>query len=136
MIIYDLACENGHVFESWFERADGYEAQLAGGMLSCPQCDSRVLRKIPSGAKFIKRTGDSPRPAPASSAQAGKALMNYVRRHARDVGEAFPETVRRIHYGESDAESVYGKATPQEVMELHEEGIDVLPLGSAKEGLQ
>ncbi len=47
---------------------------------------------------------------------------------AEDVGERFPEEARKIHYGETREKAIVGKASPQEVVELSEEGIDLLPL--------
>jgi len=45
--VFDLQCEHGHVFEGWFASADAYESQKAGGLLSCPVCDSnKVSRKV------------------------------------------------------------------------------------------
>lgn len=55
-------------------------------------------------------------------------MMAYLRDHTVDVGNEFPEEARKIHYGEIEARSIRGSASQQEVAELSEEGIDVLPL--------
>ncbi len=47
---------------------------------------------------------------------------------ADNVGDAFPEEARKIHYGEADARGIYGRATAEDAEELLEEGIAVLPL--------
>jgi hypothetical protein len=44
-----------------------------------------------------------------------------------DVGDRFPEEARKIHYQEAPVRSIRGRASPQDVGELEEEGIDVLP---------
>ncbi len=44
------------------------------------------------------------------------------------VGGDFPEEARAIHYGEKDAAPIHGTASPDDVAELEEEGIDVVPL--------
>ena len=44
------------------------------------------------------------------------------------VGEKFAAESRAIHYGEREAETIHGKATPQEARELFDEGIKVTPL--------
>lgn len=44
------------------------------------------------------------------------------------VGEKFPEKARAIHYGDSEQKPIHGTATPEEVAELDEEGVEVLPL--------
>ena len=37
-----------------------------------------------------------------------------------------------MHYGIEDERNIYGTATRDEAMELHEEGIDIIPLPSSK----
>ncbi|MFP5468790.1 MAG: DUF1178 family protein, partial [Alphaproteobacteria bacterium] len=49
----------------------------------------------------------------------------HVEQNADHVGEKFPEEARKIHYGEREAANIYGDATPQEVNELREEGIEI-----------
>ena len=64
-------------------------------------------------------------------------LMRQIAAHTEDVGERFAEEVRRMHYKESDERAIRGVATRQEVEELSDEGIEVVPLPAmAKEPLQ
>jgi hypothetical protein len=51
-----------------------------------------------------------------------------------NVGDAFPEEVRKIHYGEAEARGILGSATLKDAAELAEEGIAVLPLPFQKRG--
>ena len=44
------------------------------------------------------------------------------------VGERFAQESRAIHYGEREAGTIHGKATPAEAKELLDEGIQVAPL--------
>ena len=48
--------------------------------------------------------------------------------NAENVGPAFPEEARKIHYGETEARSIYGEASVEEASELRDEGIPALPL--------
>lgn len=57
-----------------------------------------------------------------------RELRDYLTRNAEHVGSKFPEEARKMHYGESDARSIYGEATPEEASELIEEGIEFHPL--------
>ena len=45
-----------------------------------------------------------------------------------DVGDRFAHEARAMHYGDSQARSIRGQASPREAQELLREGIDVLPL--------
>jgi hypothetical protein len=70
--------------------------------------------------------------ASAETALALRAVMNHLRRHIEercvDVGRAFPEVSRRIHYGEVEAHGIYGEASADDARSLREEGIEVVPL--------
>jgi hypothetical protein len=45
MIVFDLNCAAGHVFEAWLASSVAYEAQCASGMLACPICGSTEISK-------------------------------------------------------------------------------------------
>ncbi|MXO65967.1 DUF1178 family protein [Altericroceibacterium endophyticum] len=49
-------------------------------------------------------------------------------KQSRWVGDEFADRSRAIHYGESDAENIHGRATPEQARELLEEGVDFSPL--------
>ena len=52
MIIFDLSCDNGHKFEGWFRSGDDFDQQLQTRLITCPQCDSHVVKRIPVGARL------------------------------------------------------------------------------------
>ena len=45
MIRYALACEHGHEFEGWFGSSSDFDDQQARGLLECPVCASKSVRK-------------------------------------------------------------------------------------------
>ena len=45
MIRYALTCETGHEFEAWFGDSLDFDDQSARGLLTCPLCDTREVRK-------------------------------------------------------------------------------------------
>jgi hypothetical protein len=45
MIVYDLRCANGHVFEEWFANSEAFEVGAAEGSLSCPDCGDASISK-------------------------------------------------------------------------------------------
>ena len=45
MIKYRLQCTHGHEFEGWFASSASYDAQVAAGQLTCPECNSREVGK-------------------------------------------------------------------------------------------
>ena len=70
MIRYSLVCEAGHDFESWFPSGDAFDAQRARGLLSCPVCDSKDVRKAIMAPSVTTKSGAvpaaPPEPAPAA----------------------------------------------------------------------
>lgn len=45
MIVFDLKCEHGHQFESWFRSSSDYAEQQERGLIGCPMCDSANVSK-------------------------------------------------------------------------------------------
>jgi hypothetical protein len=143
MIVYDLSCDGGHRFEGWFASSEDYAGQHADGLVSCPQCGSGVVGKAPM-APAVPRKGSSRPTVPAPSGQpmargpmppeVTEALGRLAEAQARAlrdskwVGDAFAEQTRAMHYGERDAETIHGQASPEEARALFEEGIPVAPL--------
>ena len=132
MIHYDLICDKEHVFEGWFANSTAYDTQLGAGELSCPVCGSAKIDKAvmaPNiGAKGNSRRGGLPDKVALGQAQMRQFLRQvrtHIEQNADHVGEKFPEEARKIHYGEREAANIYGDATPQEVSELREEGIEI-----------
>ena len=140
MIIFELACRADHRFEGWFASADAYEQQESGGRLECPVCGSHQVVKIPHAKISVSQAAVPPVlseepaaafPSPATPQerfQAVAALVQRVIAETEDVGAAFPEEARRIHYEEAPSRAIRGVASLAETRELLDEGISVLPL--------
>ncbi|MDX1811248.1 MAG: DUF1178 family protein [Gammaproteobacteria bacterium] len=133
MIIYDLACEHDHRFEGWFKSEQDYKDQSASNMLTCPVCESSLIRKLPTASYISSRreiSNKSTQPI-AQSLQEQKLineLSNYIISNTEDEGSRFAEEARKIHYGEVEERGIRGQASANEVKELSEEGIDLLAL--------
>jgi len=144
MKIYDLLCEGEHRFEGWFKSAADFAAQKKKGQLSCPSCGSVGVRRVPSASRVnLGAAAPVPGPGPQSgdlpAGMEGKdpmaiAQMLYSRMvdemlsKSEDVGKAFPEEARRIHYQETAARPIRGQATQEEHDALVDEGIPVARL--------
>ncbi len=147
MIVFDLHCRQHHIFEAWFDSTSDYESQNARKMIGCPLCGDTKITKVLSApnvsAKSNQRAIKSETSTAAVAPIAAEVptlsemkdtmsklaeLQQKVESTHEDVGDAFPEEVRKIHYGESEHRPIYGEASPSEAQELHDEGIDILPL--------
>ncbi len=132
MIRYALACPHDHEFEGWFGSSDDYDDQAGRGLVECPVCGAREIRKqIMAPAVAGTRRSAAPEPIGPSRTVVMEAL-GRIRQHVKDnfdyVGDAFAKEARAIHEGASENRSIYGEAKPDEVRALHEDGVTVAPL--------
>ncbi|MBI5938876.1 MAG: DUF1178 family protein [Caulobacterales bacterium] len=133
MIKYALACEHGHDFEGWFGASADFDDQAARGLLDCPVCGSKAVRKqIMSPAVGGTKAQNSGAGLPPEARQMMMEAMGKVRAHVEDnfdyVGDAFAREARDIHEGRSEERGIYGEASPAEVKALVEDGVPVAPL--------
>lgn len=156
--VFDLQCEQGHVFEGWFGSDDSFESQQARGLLSCPVCNSqKVVKKLTASRISRSRDRHLPEPSATSSSSVPAALpstalskdrplaapdteqlaqlqaqiLHKVReivRNTENVGPRFAEEALRMHNGETAERAIRGTATPAEREALAEEGVTVLPI--------
>ena len=57
-----------------------------------------------------------------------RQLQRKIKAEYRDVGTEFAAEARKIHYGESAPENIYGRSSEEEREALAEEGIDVVAM--------
>jgi hypothetical protein len=136
MIVFNLTCGNDHRFEGWFASAAEFERQQQATLLNCPLCGSTKINKglhapyINSGNAQQPRPHDPPaRDAPAQYVNRNDDVIRLVEHliaNTEDVGDQFPEEARKIHYQESPKRKIRGQASPDEVQELRDEGIEVV----------
>ena len=131
MIRYQLVCPKDHSIEGWFRDSAAYDTQAKKGLLVCPTCNSKQVKKAPM-APAVSKKGELAEAA--VKAKAMREWVSNVRKHveknAEYVGEKFPYEARAIHYGDAEERQIYGEATVEDAKELIEEGIPVAPLPS------
>ena len=156
MIRYQLECDSEHGFEAWFANSAAYDKQAKRKLVVCPECGStKVAKSIMAPNVGVKgNRKNSPVTAPSAGttevsapsaalpasehpkvAEARQELMTAMRKvreivekNSEYVGPRFAEEARKIHYKEVEDKGIYGEATPGEVKELIDEGVDVHPL--------
>jgi hypothetical protein len=154
MIRYNLRCERGHTFESWFQSSSAYETQEKRKLVNCPACGSAKVERAIMAPQIVSKKGrDSAAPAaPAAPADVAatevttpgstpllmaqerelrakiKELRDHIVKNADNVGERFPNEARKMHYGDIEHRPIYGEASPDEARALIDEGVEVSPL--------
>lgn len=151
MIRYNLRCDRGHGFESWFQNSSAYDTQVRRKLVSCPNCGSAKVEKAIMAPQIGKKgrapIAAEPVAAPSASTEVTtatstplmmaqeaelrakiKELRDHVTRNADNVGEKFPDEARKMHYGDIEHRPIYGEASADEARSLIDEGIEVSPL--------
>ncbi len=131
MISFNIRCENGHVFEAWFNNSTAYEEQSASGKVVCPDCGNSSVKKAPMSPRVnmgTSRPSATNVPPVAAIREMISEIHRHVSENTEDVGENFAEEARRIHYGETEERGIRGEASDDEVQDLEEEDINVYRL--------
>lgn len=144
MIVFELACECGVIFEGWFEDRADFERQAGSALLTCPICGCPEVRKVLSPVRSVKSGQCGEQIAPvavaaspeAAAGQVLKALQEYVMHNFEDVGSELARECLKVRYGLSEARNIRGVTTEAEEEMLNEEGIELLkiPLPAKSEG--
>jgi hypothetical protein len=137
VIVFDLACDEGHRFEAWFRSSETFASQLAAGELACPLCRSPRVAKAPMAPRLSRGSAVAAEPVgdpPAAKhgedvVPALSRLRAVIEATCDDVGTRFAAEARRINYGEAAERGIYGEASKEEALALREDGIvcQVLP---------
>ena len=148
--VFDLQCDNGHLFEGWFGSHEDYDSQEARGLVTCPICQSgSVVKRLSAPHLNVGHFSDAQAMPASSASDAGSrelvtatpesgqlvqlqaAILQQMRefiRKTENVGDRFADEARRIHEGSADERPIRGVATHEEREALAEEGIAVVAL--------
>ena len=158
MIVYDLICkEKGHQFEGWFGSSSDFEQQKSDGMLTCPVCGSAHINKAMMAPNVGVKGNQTSEVSPGKSEIAAAQNQNFpssppetsavqvpaeykellgklakaqseILEKSEWVGDDLPEKAREMHYGDSEEKPIHGTASPEDVADLEDEGIELAPL--------
>lgn len=128
MIRYQLKCDNGHQFESWFQSAVAFDKLRGAGMVGCTDCGSTTVEKAIM-APAVAKEATAPLSTPGNDREKALAkLRTEVENNSEYVGMGFAKEARAIHTGDAPERAIYGEARTAEAIALIEEGISVTPL--------
>lgn len=131
MIVFDLRCSHGHVFEAWFASSAAYEDQRDRSLVSCPLCADTRIEKAVMAPNVAPKGNAGPAPTPIAMKEMLRALATAQQRAlegSRWVGQGFATEARAMHLGEQEQALIHGQATVEEAKALIDEGVSVAPL--------
>ena len=133
MIKYNLKCENGHDFESWFSNSDEFEKLKKKKLLECIYCNTKKIKKsimAPMISSVKTDTGDLEEISKNLQFQKKNLIRirNFVEKNFDYVGKDFSKKAREVFYDKKSKKGFYGTTTKEERKELAEEGIDLLSI--------
>ena len=127
MIKYNLTCECGEMFESWFSSSLEFDSLCKKKLVKCIQCESSFIKKSVMAPNLSSKSNKISKKAKLER-NIKKQLLDfrkYIEKNCKNVGNNFTSEARRIHYDKKTSKGIYGRATPEETSELIEEGIEV-----------
>ena len=136
MKVLDLQCAQGHGFEGWFGSEEDFQSQQARALVQCPLCgDATISKKLSAPRLSLSRasapearerseSSDRSEPSEQALAVAGPHDADMAKRwmeigrhlmaNTTDVGQAFAEEARKIHYGEAPERGIRGQTSARE----------------------
>ena len=131
MIKYNLKCQNGHEFKSWFSSSSEFDKLKKKNLLECIYCNSKNISKsiMAPSISVIKGKKIELKDVDKYFKHEKDQLMKirkFIEKNFEYVGKDFSKKVREIYYDKKCKKTIYGTTTPEEREELAEEGIDLL----------
>ncbi|MCC3861802.1 DUF1178 family protein [Pseudemcibacter aquimaris] len=94
MILFDIKCSEGHVFEAWFQNNEAYEKQVENHLIECPLCgNTNVSKSLMAPNISPKSNNESSHFDELSPAEGNRNVM--VSAHAPTGDHVSPEDVKR-----------------------------------------
>lgn len=122
MIRFNLTCDQGHHFESWFADNAACDKLLSAGMVECVMC----------GSTKVEKALMAPAVASKGHVTAPESALEKVKRDVEEnsdyVGMSFAQEARDMHDGLIPDRPIYGEAKPDDAKKLIEDGVPVMPL--------
>ena len=133
MIKYNLKCNEGHEFESWFSNSEEFDKLNKKKLLECIYCSSKKINKsimspMISGLKKKNEQIEILDKEFQNEKNKLLQLRKFIEKNFDYVGKDFSKKVREVYYDKKSKKAIYGTTTPEEREELAEEGIDLFSI--------
>lgn len=134
MIVFDLKCSRGHIFEGWFKSLESFEEQNDKNMVACPHCNDFNVNKVLSPVAVKKSNPEKYAASdPIDYQRLAREVVGYIQKNSEDVGPKFAAEALKMHYGVAEKRNIRGSATNEEEKTMKEEGIEFFKIPMPKE---
>ena len=88
MIVFDLQCSQGHIFEGWFNDIPSFEDQNKKKMVVCPYCNDTKIKRVlsPVATRVASRNAGIPAAKSIDYGKLAKEVVDYINKNFNDVG--------------------------------------------------
>ena len=129
MIVFDLRCGAGHVFEAWFASGAAFAEQRERSLVACPVCGDVAVDKAVMAPNVAPKGNRAPVPAAVKAALSAMAAKQAEALAASTwVGREFADRARAMHDGDTPHAPIHGQASVAEAKALIDDGVAVAPL--------
>ena len=130
MIVFDLKCSNGHIFEGWFKNRKTFDRQNKKALISCPVCnDISITKKL---SAFAIKPSQPPQSYNEQDYEelkkTGEQIADFIEKNFDDVGSDFASEALKMHYGVSESRNIRGHSSSEEEKVLSKEGVDFVKI--------
>ena len=111
MIKYNLICECGKAFVSWFSSSIEFDSLCKKKLVKCIYCDSLHVKKTIMAPSLNRKTNQALKKNKLEK-NIKKQLIEfrkYIEKNCKNVGEKFTQEARSIHYDKKKAKVYTGK---------------------------
>ena len=109
MIKYNLICECGKTFESWFSSSSEYDLLKKKKLINCIFCNSVSVKKTIMAPNLQSKSNKLKKKIKLEK-KIKKELLDfrrYIEKNCRNVGENFTQEARKIHYDKKTSKGIY-----------------------------
>ena len=126
MIKYKLYCKNcSSNFDSWFSSSKEFEKLKKIKLINCESCNSLNIKKSIMSPRISNNLNRKREKKIKKVKSKINEFQSFISNNFEFVGDNFSYEARSIHYGNKKTEkAIYGNATPEQIKELKEEGIE------------
>ena len=127
MIKYNLICNCGKTFESWFASSIEFDSLYKEKLIKCIYCESLFVKKTVMAPSLTRKSNKVLKKTRLEKNIKKQLIVfrKYIEKNFKNVGKKFTQEARSIHYDKKTSQGIYGKATLEETTELLDEGIEV-----------